>query len=244
MPGNQASAKIIHVHPASACETCSVRRLCLPVTLDGNELDSMADILKTRSEIGGGDFIYHPGDPFASLFAIKKGSIKTYGLTSDGREQITGFHLAGELVGMDAIGTNVHSCAAVALEPTEVCELPYGQLEEISHRVTGLQHELSRIMSREIAQGGRMLLMIGKLNAEQRVACFLEHIYFRLHQLGGETNVIHLPMSREDIGNYLGLTLETVSRRLGALQNQGILRLEKRDVHILDMGKLKELCAI
>ena len=243
MPGRQATAKIIHVQPASQCETCAVRRLCLPVGLGHEDLRIMDRVVHDTGCLAPGEALYRPGDAFRAVYAIKRGALKTYGLTSEGGEQITGFHLAGELVGLDAIDTNVHNCTAVALERTEYCELPYDQLEAICATVPGLQHEFSRIMSREIEQGGRMLLMIGRMNAAQRLACFLQNLYHRMQRLGRVEPCLELPMSREDIGNYLGITLETVSRRLSEFQQQGIIQVNRREIRILDMDGLVARCA-
>jgi CRP/FNR family transcriptional regulator len=212
------------------------------VSLDGNDLDAMGELIKHRAPLKSGEYVYHTGDKFHSLFAIKAGAVKTYGLTTDGREQITGFHMAGELVGMDAIGTEAYACNAVALDHTELCELPFEHLESIGQQMPRLQHELSCLMSREIRDESRMLITIGRMTAEQRVACFLLNIYHRMRLRGGEIDSVQLPMSREDIGNYLGLTLETVSRRLGDLQGQGVIELHKRQVKYLDMARLGQLC--
>lgn len=242
MAGKRATADIIHVQPVTACDSCRVRRLCLPVSLRRGDMGVMSQLVRGHKNLGHGGTVYRVGDRFRSIYAIQKGTVKTYGLTSDGKEQVTGFHLPGEIVGLDGVDTNVHSCTAVALEPTEICDLPFDQLETVSRRVPGLQHEVSRIMGREIEQGGRMLVLIGRMNAEQRVACFLQNIRHRYCQYGDATDTIHLPMSREDIGNYLGLTLETVSRRLSGLQEQGIIHIDKRDIRFLRMDLLSELC--
>lgn len=203
----------------------------------------MEQLVKTHGTLKSNEYVFRAGDRFRSLYAIKSGAVKTYGLTSDGKEQITGFHLPGELVGMDAIGNHVHNCNAVALENAAVCELPFDQLEELGQIIPRLHHELACIMSREILSEGTMLLMIGKMSAERRLACFLQNIYQRMRLRGGEENVIRLPMSREDIGNYLGLTLETVSRRLGILQSGGVIQIQKRNIRILDSVALAEICS-
>jgi len=219
-----------------------VRKLCLPVGLDPKELMQLLELVGTRPILRNGEYVYHVGDPFHSLYAIKSGSIKTYGLTTDGKEQITGFHLSGELLGLDAIGSDSHNCNAVALEDTEVCRLPYSKLQSLAREMPRLQHELTCMLSREIQNENQTLLMIGKMSAEQRLACFLHSLYVRSRQRGSEPDAIRLAMSREDIGNYLGLTLETVSRRLGLLQTQEILSIDKRMIRILDMSALKSLC--
>jgi len=235
-------ATVIRIQPAPSCEGCSVRKLCLPVGLDPNELAQLLDLVGTRPVLRAGEYVYRVSDPFHSLYAVKSGSIKTYGLTSDGKEQITGFHLPGELLGLDAIGSKSHNCHAVALEDTEVCRLPYSELQDLAREMPRLQHELTCMLSREIQAENETLLMIGKMSAEQRLACFLHNLYLRSRQRGSALDTLRLPMSREDIGNYLGLTLETVSRRLGILQSQGIVSIDKRLIAILDMPALKSLC--
>lgn len=243
MTDKRVTAKIIHVHSAPACETCGVRRLCLPVSLDSEDLNTVSRMVKAHRLLQGNEFIYHIGDEFRSLYAIRSGAVKTYGLTSDGKEQITGFHLSGELVGMDAISDHIHSCNAVTLEETEVCEIPFDQLEVLTQKIPSLMHELTCIMSREIHAEEDMLIMIGKMRSTQRIACFLQNLYHRERQRGGGIDSIRLPMSREDVGNYLGLTVETVSRKLSSLQDQGVIQIEKRHIKFLDTAALGRLCS-
>jgi len=219
-----------------------VRTMCLPLSLEGADLDQIADLVITRPLLQPGEYLYRAGDGFRYLFAIKSGSLKTSGLTTDGREQVTGFHLSGELVGLDAIGTGGHNCDAVALEPTSVCQLPYERLQALAREIPRLQHELACIMSREIQSEARALLMIGRMTAEQRVACFLENLRQRFDRRVGNGPTFDLPMSREDIGNYLGLTLETVSRRISDFQHRGIIHVEKRRIKVLDLPGLAALC--
>jgi len=242
MTGPSAIARILHIEPVHSCETCTVRRMCLPLSLEGTDLDQLGELVHFRPPMHPGEYLYRAGDGFRYLYAIKSGSLKTSGLTTDGREQVTGFHLSGELVGLDAIGTGGHNCDAVALEPTVVCQLPYDRLQSLARDIPQLQHELACIMSREIQSEARALLMIGRMTAEQRVACFLENLHQRFDRRGADGNVIELPMSREDIGNYLGLTLETVSRRLSDLQHRAIIRIDKRRITVLDLPGLASLC--
>ncbi len=224
-----------------ACESCGVRALCLPVSLDGEALSLMDDLVKRRAPLKKGDYLFRTGDTFKSLYAIQYGSMKSYGLTVDGKEQVTGFHLTGEVLGMDAIDEDVHHCNAVALEKTEICELPFSALETLQNEVPSLQHDLNRIMSREIRRDHHMLLMLGSTTVEQRMARFLLNLYERLQKRGGVDNILDLSMTRQDIGNYLGVAFETVSRQLAHMQDEGILEIKNRKIHLLDLQRLEAI---
>jgi len=224
-----------------ACESCGVRALCLPVSLDGEALSLMDDLVKRRAPLKKGDYLFRTGDKFKSLYAIQYGSMKSYGLTVDGKEQVTGFHLIGEVLGMDAIDEDVHHCNAVALEKTEICELPFSALETLQNEVPSLQHDLNRIMSREIRRDHHMLLMLGSTTVEQRMARFLLNLYERLQKRGGVDNILDLSMTRQDIGNYLGVAFETVSRQLAHMQDEDILEIKNRKIHLLDLQRLEAI---
>jgi len=225
----------------SACESCGIRALCLPVSLDNDALVLMGDLVKRHAPLKKGDYLFRTGDKFKSLFAIQYGSMKSYGLTMDGKEQVTGFHLTGEVLGMDAIDEDVHHCNAVALEKTEICELPFAALETLQNDVPNLQHDLNRIMSREIRRDHHMLLMLGSTTVEQRMARFLLNLYERLQKRGAKDNRLDLSMTRQDIGNYLGVAFETVSRQLAHMQDEGILEINNRNIHLLDVERLESI---
>jgi len=232
-----------HLHSLSvkrACENCGVRRLCLPVSLDQESLDTLSRLVQHRGPFKTGSTIYLQGAAFRSLYAIQHGAVKTYGITEDGTSQITGFHLAGELVGMDAIVSGTHPCHAVALENTWVCELPYTELEALSLKTPKLHHELMQAMSREILGEEHALMAVCRLNANQRILYFLDDIYRRMQKRFGKIEEFRLPMSREDMANYLGLTPETVSRSLKRLREDGILHIEQRRIRFLDHGAVQE----
>jgi len=224
-----------------ACESCGVRALCLPVSLDGEALSLMDDLVKRRAPLKKGDYLFRTGDKFKSLYAIQYGSMKSYGLTVDGKEQVTGFHLTGEVLGMDAIDEDEHHCNAVALETTEVCELPFSALETLQNDVPNLQRDLNKIMSREIRRDQHMLLMLGSTTVEQRLARFILNLYERLQKRGASDNTLNLSMTRQDIGNYLGVAFETVSRQLAHMQDEGILEIKNRNIHILDVNTLEAI---
>lgn len=238
MSGRSATVSFLHVK--SACEACSVRRLCLPVGLGDHEIAVMDRVVRRRVGLKKGDFVYRIGDQFTALYAIQTGSVKTYGLTLDGREQITGFHLSGELLGIDAIEVDRHPCSAVVLEDTEICELPFKSLETLVEGVPTLQRVMARIMSREVLREENMLMLLGSTSAEQRIARFLLNLSERQIQRGGEPDVVRLSMTRQDIGNYLGMALETVSRQLAHLQESGIIRVANRRIHLVNPARLRQ----
>jgi len=231
--------RLVTVKPA--CESCHVRRLCLPVSLDAPDVERLDTLVHRRGPFKRGETLYQAGDTFGNLYAIQAGAIKTYGLTNEGQEQITGFHLPGELVGMDAIHSKVHPCHAVALENTWVCEVPFDRLEALSAQVPGLQKEFIRIMSRELVADQDSLMMMGKLSAEQRVLRLLTNIYRRLRVRLGNVEEIRLPMTREDIANYVGLTTETVSRVLARLREEGVIEFRNRNVRFLDLDAAQRI---
>ena len=239
----QVENRVIPIKDFSSCAYCSVRRLCLPVSVDAEEISTIDDLVIDRPQMKKSDYLFHSGDKFQSLFAIKSGAIKTYGSTRDGREQITGFHFAGELIGLDAIGNKMHNCNAVALEKTVVCELPYKNIENISQQIPSIQQEITRLMSLVIRNDEEMLMAIGSMRAEQRVACFLFSLYRRMTKKNCEKCAFRLPMTREEIGNYLGLSLETVSRRMSSLHDEGVIEVENRMIKLKDIAKLQTLCS-
>mgnify|MGYP000444019542 CR=1 FL=1 len=235
--------RVVPIKDFSSCAYCSVRHLCLPVSVGKKEINIIDELVARRPLLKKGDYLFHSADKFQSLFAIKSGAIKTYGNTRDGREQITGFHFAGELIGLDAIGNNTHNCNAVTLEKTVVCELPYKNIESINLLIPGVQREITRLMSLEIHNDEEMLMAIGSMRAEQRVACFLFSLYRRLMLRNKQKSIFRLPMTREEIGNYLGLSLETVSRRMSSLHEEGIIEVENRLIKLENIDRLQALCS-
>lgn len=239
MAGSSGSLKLIHVK--SACESCRVRELCLPTSLDGVQLNLMDKLVKRVKPLKKGDYLYHTSDEFKGLYAIQSGALKTMGITMEGKEQVTGFHLEGELVGMDAVDINQHPCNAIALDNTEVCLIPFDKLEGLAQKIPGLMHDLARIMSREILREENTLMMLGSTSAEQRLAMFLLNLYKRQLRRGGEESQLKLQMTRQDIGNYLGLAFETVSRHLNHFQEEKLLKIENRKIRLLDLAALESI---
>lgn len=239
----KAAAVINITSIKAACKDCTLRELCLPLGLSDLDLSSLDKLIKRRRTLKKGEMLYRHGDPLRALFAIRSGSLKTTGLIEDGRAQVTGFFLPGELLGMDAINTDLHPCSAEALETSEVCDIPYSALEELSQKIPGLQHQLLRIMSREIVRDEDMLMMLGRMSAEERLASCLMSFSRRLARLGDTAVEFKLSMSRQDLGDYLGLALETVSRLLSRFQEQGLISVHGRQIVLRETSKLRAMAA-
>lgn len=223
----------------AACKDCSLRHLCLPLGLDSSDIASLDGIIKRRRPLRRGEYLYRTGDPLRVIYAIRSGAFKSSELLSDGRIQLTGFHLPGELLGVDAIGTDTHPCNAEALDDSEVCEIPYNKLEDLARKIPGLQHQFLRLMSNEIAREQGMLIMIGKMTAEERLATCLLNFSQRQEALGYSPTHLRLPMSRQDIGDYLGLALETVSRLFSRFQDDGLITVHGKQVELSNIHALK-----
>ena len=224
-----------------ACKSCSLFELCLPLGLESNDLDRLETIIQRAKPLTPGTHVFHVGDPFRAIYAIRSGSLKSYTLTNDGEEQITGFHLPGELVGLDAISTNAHHCGAIALETVSICTIPFDQIQTLSQTIPSLGQQLLRLMSMEIMHNQDHLATLSKKSADQRLAALLISISERYKRRGFSESEFNLTMSRGDIGNYLGLAIETVSRLFTKFQQQNILETQRKFVRILDMQQLKTI---
>ena len=224
-----------------ACSSCNLRELCLPVGLTPANLDRLDTLVATRHAVPRGGMLFRAGDEFLSLYAVRTGFFKTCVSSEDGRDQVTGFQMAGELLGLDGISTDIHTCDAVALEDSQVCVIPYNQLEELSREFSELQHQFHKIMSREIVRDHGVMLLLGSMRAEERLAAFLLNLTQRLQARGFSATALILRMTREEIGSYLGLKLETVSRTFSKFQDDGILEVKQRQIRILDQDKLQGL---
>ncbi|KIH82610.1 fumarate/nitrate reduction transcriptional regulator Fnr [Pseudomonas batumici] len=227
----------------SACANCSVLELCLPLGLNDFEVKRLDDLIVQRVRVRKGNTLYRQGDPLHALYAVRLGFFKTTLTSEDGREQVTGFQMSGEILGMDAISDDRHSCNAVALEDSEVCPLQFSQLERLSRDLPSLQHNLNKLMSREIVKDHNLLLMMGNMNSDERLAAFFLNLSQRLSLRGYSPFNFILRMRREEIGSYLGLRLETISRGIARLRELGLLEVHAREVKILDLEGLKGLIA-
>jgi len=211
--------------------------------LDEGELNRLDEIIGLRRRIARDERLYQMDQPFRNLYAIRFGHFKTYQVNPAGEQQITGFQMAGEPLGMDAISGERHHCDAVALEDSEVCEIPFSRLEDLFGQVPTLLRHFHRIMSQEITREQNVMLLLGNMRAEQRFAVFLTNLSSRYAARRYSPNSFQLRMSREDIGNYLGLTIESVSRLLSRFKKQGWLKVDKREVTLLDPAMLKAMAA-
>jgi len=223
------------------CSSCSVRQLCLPMGLDVSEVDRLSTLIPQRIKVKKGSALYHAGDPLRSLYAVHSGFFKTTANSEDGREQLTGFHMPGELLGIDAISNDRHMCNAVALEDSEVCPIHFSQLEKLSQELPSIQHNLNKLLSSEIVRDHEMLLMLGNFNADERMAAFLLNLSKRMATRGYSPKAFVLRMTRDDIGSYLGLRLETVCRSIARLRELNLVRISGRAVEILDFSALQVL---
>ena len=225
----------------TACSTCSLRELCLPVGLSSEDMTKLDDLVFVRRTVKRGDYLFRAGDEFDSLYAARTGFFKTKLLLEDGREQVTGFHMAGELMGLDGIGPERHTCDAVALEDSDVCVIPFERLESLSREMEVLQHHFHKVMSREIVREHGVMMLLGSMRAEERLAAFLLNLSQRLSTRGYSAQEFNLRMTREEIGSYLGLKLETVSRVFSRFQEEGLIAVQQKNIRILDTAHLREI---
>ncbi|NNG22887.1 fumarate/nitrate reduction transcriptional regulator Fnr [Telluria aromaticivorans] len=227
----------------ASCRACSMHQLCLPMGLDDADINRLDQIIGQRRRLMRDERLYGMGEPFRSLYAVRYGHFKTYQINASGEQQITGFQMAGELLGMDAISGDRHHCDAVALEDSEVCEIPFARLEELFGEVPALLRHFHRIMGQEITREQNVMLLLGNMRAEQRFAVFLVNLSARYAARGYSSTDFGLRMSREDIGNYLGLTIESISRLLSRFKKQGLIAVDKREVHLVEPARLKAIAA-
>ncbi len=211
----------------------------MPLGLSDSEMERVDEVVATRRKVARGDNLFRNGDKFNALFAIRTGFFKTRISAEDGRDQVTGFQMAGEIIGLDGIVSDHHTCDAVALEDAEVCVMPFDRIEELSREITSLQRHVHKIMSREIVRENGVMLLLGSMRAEERLAAFLLNLVQRLHARGFSQSELVLRMTREEIGSYLGLKLETVSRTFSKFVEEGIVEVKQRHVRILNPDGLK-----
>ena len=225
----------------NACSQCNLLELCLPFGMDNQDLHRLDDLINTRKKIKRQQPLYRAGDPFESIYAIRTGSFKTDVLAEDGRDQVTGFQMTGEILGLDGISTETHSCNAIALEDSEVCVIAFRKLEELARMVEGLQRQFHKVMSREIVRDHGVMMLLGSMRAEERLAAFLLNMSQRFTTRGFSSAEFHLRMTREEIGSYLGLKLETVSRAFSRFQSEKLVAVQQKYIRILDSEGLKHL---
>lgn len=234
---NQGASTVTQHHGVS-CNDCSLSPICLPLAVSSEQLDALEQIMLRGRPLRRGEHLFRVADSFESVYAVRSGAIKTYALSEDGEEQVTGFYLPGEIVGMDGISTAQHMSSSKALETSSVCEIPFAKLEQLSSLIPTLQHHFFKLMSREIQADHELHMLLSKKSADDRVASLLLSIAARNHRRGLSENHFRLPMSRYDIANYLGLAVETVSRIFTRFQQQGFLKVEGRELEILSRSAL------
>lgn len=223
------------------CSTCMMGSVCRPVGMPSTEVAKLDELVKERLRVEKGQPLFQHGTALDALFSVRTGSMKSQIVEASGQQQITGFFLPGEIVGLDGMLDGIHSSTAIAMEDSEVCVVKLEDIDEISRYVPSLQHQVRRLMSKEIARSHQVLLALGSMRSEQRLAAFLINLSQRLTALGYSPTDFVMRMSREEIGNYLGLTLETISRLFSRFARDGVIRVNQREVKILDMAALNEL---
>ena len=222
----------------TSCSNCQLAAICLPIALETQEMNRLDEIIQRGRPIHRGDHVFRAKDQFASIYAVRSGALKTYTVTEDGREQVTGFYLPGEIFGMDGMGKSHHTDSAKALETSAICEIPFSQLKSLSSQISGLQNNIFQVIGNGINYDRQLITLLSKNSAEERIASLLVSISSRHSRRKLSSSAFHLPMSRTDIANYLGLTVETVSRIFSRFQKQSIMAVDNKDVTILDLDKL------
>lgn len=224
----------------ASCADCSLSALCLPIAVEMNDVEYLDRLIKRGRPLRRNDHIYHANQAFQSLYVVRSGAVKTYLLTDQGDEQITGFYLPGELFGFDGV-TGSHANGAVALESTSICELPFDRIQEISEQLPGLQSHLFKLMGQEIVEDQHMMYLLAQKPAEMRIASFLLTLSSRYARRKLSATRFRLPMARTDIANFLGLAVETVSRIFTRLQTQHYIGVEGKEIEIFDLDALLKL---
>lgn len=224
-----------------ACKDCRLGEICLPRGLEPSEMEKLDGIVGRQQPLSRGEYLYRQGDKLNSLYAIHSGSLRSYTVTQDGTEQTLGFYLPGELVGLDGLDNNTHSCTTEALETTSICELPFHRLQGLCTELPGLQMQMLRLLGKELSDDHDILLLLGTRSAEERLAAFLLSLSRRFSERGFSATEFNLSMSRHDISNFLGIAVETVSRQFSSFDKEGILQVKHRNVKIIDMEKLEQI---
>jgi CRP/FNR family transcriptional regulator len=216
-------------------------QFCLPVGLSSDDIQKVDSLVTERVRLKKGEPLYRQGDALTAIYGIRFGTLKTEYALPDGREQITGFHLPGEMLGLDGIGENTYQSNAIALEDSEACVVRFNDFEQLARQLPSLQNQFHKILSRELTQDQRHLLSLGTLRAEERLASFLLNLSDRLSARGYSPHEFHLRMSREEIGSYLGIQLETVSRLFSRFTESGLIQIKQRHIKLVDIDGLLEL---
>lgn len=233
-----------HSSPVVSCSQCRLASICLPISLHVEDVDKVDNIIQRGRPLQKGDYLYRAREKFHSVYAVRSGTVKTLVGTNDGKEQVTGFYLPGEILGLDGIADGIHTNSAIALETSAICEIPFDQLDDLGSRIPNLHRHMFRLMGREIGSEQQLIALLSKSNADERVATLLLSISNRNGRRNLSVTSFRLPMSRADLGNYLGLTVETVSRTLSRFQKQGLIAVDKKEITISDLDALREIADI
>ncbi|WP_144393662.1 fumarate/nitrate reduction transcriptional regulator Fnr [Pleionea sediminis] len=223
------------------CQSCSISRLCLPVMLAETDIEHLDAIVQRSRPLRKSELLFSDGEKFENVYAIRSGSLKSYTISEDGIEQITGFHLPGEIVGLDAINSGSHPSFAKALETSAICAIPFDKLEELARSMPGLQQQLFKVMSQEIREDQELMMLLNKKAADERLAAFIINLSQRFGRRGLSSSQFRLTMTRSDIGNYLGLAVETVSRLFTKFQQNELIDVNDKEVSISDAEALSSL---
>ncbi len=221
------------------CAECSLQMLCLPAGGDADDISRLEAVVQRRRPLAKGESLFRTGDPLRAIYVASEGTFKTVVVSAGGEEHVLGFHLPGELFGLDAVGTGLHRCEAVALGDARVCELPYAHLASIAAQVPSLQHQLLRVIGQSADRDHDHVDVLSRRQASERIALFVHGLSDRYRRIGRPADDFHLPMSRDEIARYLGLVLETVSRGFSRLHEDGVIEVHGRRVRILDAHALK-----
>lgn len=237
---NQVQKPCTHDYQVS-CGNCRLSGICLPLALESDDVQQLDDIIQRSKPLQKNQHLYREGDDFQSVYAVRSGTLKAYKTTDDGREQVTGFYFPGEILGMDGISNNTHASSAKALETAAICEIPFTSLEKLSALMPNLQRHFFQLMSHEITEDQQLITLLSKNSADERVAALMLSISSRNARRKLSPTHFRLPMSRVDIGNYLGLTVETVSRVFSRMQKLELLRVDNKEIEILDTQGLQKM---
>ena len=218
-----------------------MRQLCMPQGLSAEELPKLEALIYSARPVQRGESLYRSGDTFDNLYAVRSGSLKTTMAHRDGREQVTGLRLAGAALGLDGISDDKHACSATALEDSTVCIVPYVALKQLCREVGSMQERLHKLMGEQIVREAAQMMVLGSLSADERVAAFLLDVSERNAQRGYSSAEFNLRMTREDMGSYLGMTLETVSRTLSRFQKRGLIDTQGKFIRIVDIEGLRQV---
>jgi len=239
--GRRSAPPRASARTAARCSSCSMRQLCMPQGLSAEELPKLETLICSARTVQRGETLYRSGDHFDSIYAVRSGSMKTVMTHRDGREQVTGLRLAGEALGLDGISADVYACSAVALEDSTVCIVPYSALKLLCREISSMQERMHKLLGAQIVSEAAQMMVLGSLSADERVAAFLLDVSQRNAQRGYSCSEFNLRMTREDMGSYLGMTLETVSRTLSRFQKRGLIDTQGKHIRIVDLEGLQQV---